>query len=523
MTSQDKTVSGSPPLRRGVGSNARYVEIMDTTLRDGEQTSGVSFSASEKLTIAQLLLTEVKVDRIEIASARVSEGEFDAVKKITAWAKANGFLNKVEVLTFVDGDTSIDWMQKAGAKVMNLLTKGSLNHLTHQLKKKPEQHFTDIAAVIAMAKKKGIETNVYLEDWSNGMRHSPDYVFQYLDFLVTQPVKRVMLPDTLGILIPSEVYAFISSITQRYPDIHFDFHGHNDYDLGTANVLEAVSAGAHGLHLTVNGMGERAGNAPLASAVAVLNDFMPGIKTSVVEKSLYSVSKLVETFSGFRIPANKPVVGENVFTQTAGIHADGDKKNKLYFSDLMPERFGRQRKYALGKTSGKANIENNLQQLGIQLSDKDLKKVTQRIIELGDRKEVVTQADLPYIISDILDNTIEDKVRIDNYVLTHSKSMHPSVTIKVTVHGDSYEEHAQGDGQYDAFMNALNKVYKQRKTDLPLLIDYMVRIPPGGKSDALCETVITWRHNNKEFKTRGLDSDQTVSAIKATQKMLNIL
>ncbi|MBN8858274.1 MAG: 2-isopropylmalate synthase [Sphingobacteriales bacterium] len=523
MTSQDKTVSGSSLSRRGAGGETRYIEIMDTTLRDGEQTSGVSFSASEKLTIAQLLLTEVKVDRIEIASARVSEGEFDAVKKITAWAKANGFLNKVEVLTFVDGDTSIDWMQKAGAKVMNLLTKGSLNHLTHQLKKKPEQHFADIAAVIAMAKKKGIETNVYLEDWSNGMRHSPDYVFQYLDFLVTQPVKRVMLPDTLGILIPSEVYAFISSITQRYPDIHFDFHGHNDYDLGTANVLEAVRAGVHGLHLTVNGMGERAGNAPLASAIAVLNDFMPGVKTSVVEKSLYSVSKLVETFSGFRIPANKPVVGENVFTQTAGIHADGDKKNKLYFSDLMPERFGRQRRYALGKTSGKANIENNLQQLGIQLSDKDLKKVTQRIIELGDRKEVVTQADLPYIISDILDNTIEDKVRIDNYVLTHSKSMHPSVTIKVTVHGDSYEEHAQGDGQYDAFMNALKKVYKQRKTELPLLTDYTVRIPPGGKSDALCETVITWRHNNKEFKTRGLDSDQTVSAIKATQKMLNIL
>lgn len=523
MTSQDKTGSNSSLLRRGVGGEARYVEIMDTTLRDGEQTSGVSFSASEKLTIAQLLLTEVKVDRIEIASARVSEGEFDAVKKITAWAKANHLLNKVEVLTFVDGSTSIEWMQKAGAKVMNLLTKGSLNHLTHQLKKKPEQHFADIAAVIALAKKKGIETNVYLEDWSNGMRHSPDYVFQYLDFLATQPVKRVMLPDTLGILIPSEVYEFVSSITQRYPDIHFDFHGHNDYDLGTANVLEAVKAGAHGLHLTVNGMGERAGNAPLASAIAVLNDFMPGIQTSVVEKSLYSVSKLVETFSGFRIPANKPVVGENVFTQTAGIHADGDKKNKLYFSDLMPERFGRQRKYALGKTSGKANIENNLQQLGIQLSDKDLKKVTQRIIELGDRKEVVTQADLPYIISDILDNAIEDKVSIDNYVLTHSKSMHPSATVRVTVQGDSYEEHAQGDGQYDAFMNALKKVYKQRKMELPVLTDYAVRIPPGGKSDALCETVITWRHNNKEFKTRGLDSDQTVSAIKATQKMLNII
>ncbi|MGZ5254327.1 MAG: 2-isopropylmalate synthase, partial [Flavitalea sp.] len=287
---------------------------MDTTLRDGEQTSGVSFSASEKLTIAQLLLTEVKVDRIEIASARVSEGEFDAVTKITQWAKAHDLLNRVEVLTFVDGEVSIDWMKKAGARVMNLLTKGSLNHLTHQLKKTPEQHFAEVKETVELARKNDIDVNVYLEDWSNGMRHSPEYVYQYLDMLTHLPVKRIMLPDTLGVLIPSEVKEFVSAIITKYPGIHFDFHAHNDYDLGTANVLEAIKAGAHGLHLTINGMGERAGNAPLASAIAVINDFLPNIRTSVVEKSLYSVSKLVETFSGFRIPVNKPVVGENVFT-----------------------------------------------------------------------------------------------------------------------------------------------------------------------------------------------------------------
>lgn len=497
---------------------------MDTTLRDGEQTSGVSFSASEKLTIAQLLLTEVKVDRIEIASARVSEGEFQAVKKITDWARENGLLEKVEVLTFVDGDVSVKWMQEAGAVVMNLLTKGSLNHLTHQLKKKPEEHFADVANVIKLANKKGLQCNIYLEDWSNGMRNSKEYVLQYLDFLQHQPIKRVLLPDTLGVLIPSETFEYISELVNRYPQLHFDFHAHNDYDLSIANVLEAVKAGAHGLHLTVNGMGERAGNAPLASAIAVLNDFMPSVKTSAVEKSLYKVGKLVETFSGFRISANKPVVGENVFTQTAGIHADGDKKNNLYYNDLMPERFGRQRKYALGKTSGKANIDNNLQQLGIKLSDDDLKKVTQRVIELGDRKEMVTQADLPYIISDILDsNSIEQKVQINNYVLTHSKNLRPSVTLNISINGELFEEHAQGDGQYDAFVNALKKIFKQKKIELPLLVDYTVRIPPGGKSDALCETIITWLLNGKEFKTRGLDSDQTVAAIKATEKMLNII
>ena len=505
--------------------STRYIEIMDTTLRDGEQTSGVSFSSSEKLTIAQLLLTEVKVDRIEIASARVSEGEFDAVKKITRWAKSKGLLKKVEVLTFVDGNVSIDWMTKAGAKVMNLLTKGSMNHLTHQLKKTPEQHFAEIAKVIALGKKKGIECNVYLEDWSNGMRNSPEYVFLYLDFLTKQPVKRIMLPDTLGILEPCEVSDFVSQIIKRYPTSHFDFHGHNDYDLGTANVLEAVKAGIQGIHLTINGMGERAGNAPLASAVAVLHDFLPKVKTGVAEKSLYQTSRLVETFSGFRIPDNKPVVGANVFTQTAGIHADGDKKNNLYFNDLMPERFGRQRQYALGKTSGKSNIENNLAQLGIELSDADLKRVTQRIIELGDKKEVVTQSDLPYIISDVIDSSYieEEKIHIENYVLTHSKELRPSVTLQITIEGEIFEEHAQGDGQYDAFMNALRSIYKKKKILLPVLTDYAVRIPPGGKSDALCETIITWDYKGREFRTRGLDSDQTVAAIKATHKMLNLI
>lgn len=504
-------------------SAARAIEIMDTTLRDGEQTNGVSFSPSEKLTIARLLLTELKVDRIEIASARVSEGELAAVQAITKWAKKEGMLRRVEVLTFVDGTVSVEWMRKAGAKVMNLLTKGSLNHLTHQLRKKPQQHFAEVAAVIELAQKHGLECNVYLEDWSNGMRQSRDYVFQYLDFLRQQPVKRIMLPDTLGVLVPSEVAEYVSETVQRYPEMHIDFHAHNDYDLGTANVLEAVKAGAHGIHLTINGMGERAGNAPLASAIAVLNDFLPSVMTTVTEKALYRASKLVETFSGLRIPGNKPVVGENVFTQTAGIHADGDKKNKLYCSELMPERFGRQRVYALGKTSGKANIENNLQQLGIQLSEPDLKKVTKRIIELGDRKETVTQADLPYIISDVLDSkTIGEKVKIENYVLTHSKDLRPSVTLKIRIEGELYEENAQGDGQYDAFMNALKKVYSKRKEELPELTDYSVRIPPGGQSDALCETIITWKYNNREFKTRGLDSDQTVSAIKATQKMLNL-
>lgn len=505
-------------------SKRRYIEIMDTTLRDGEQTGGVSFSASEKLALAQVLLTEVKVDRVEVASARVSAGELEAVQQITRWASQAGLLDKVEVLTFLDGQASLDWVQASGAQVMNLLTKGSLNHLVHQLKKEPAAHFADVKAMLDNAQKRGLSVNVYLEDWSNGMRSSPDYVLQFIDFLQTQPIKRVLLPDTLGVLTPPETYRFIDQLVTRYPQLHFDFHAHNDYDLSIANILEAVRAGAHGVHLTVNGLGERAGNAPLASAIAALRDFMPEMKLGVVEKSLYQVSRLVETFSGVRIPDNKPVVGDNVFTQTAGIHADGDKKKNLYFNMLLPERFGRKRSYALGKMSGKANIENNLRELGIQLSDSDLKKVTQRVIELGDQKEVVTREDLPYIIADVLQTDMATaEIEVLNYVLTHSKDLKPSATLRMRIADEQYEESAQGDGQYDAFMNALKKIYTKKKLVLPQLTDYAVRIPMGGKTDALCETIITWKHEDREFKTRGLDSDQTVSAIKATQKMLNMV
>ena len=501
----------------------RTLEIMDTTLRDGEQTSGVSFTSLEKLTLAKLLLQELKVDRIEIASARVSDGEFNAVKEITSWASSQGLIEAIEVLTFVDNGVSIQWMKEAGAQVQNLLTKGSMNHLKHQLNQTPEQHFKNISISIKEAEKEGFKTNIYLEDWSNGMQNSEDYVFEYLDFLATQPIERILLPDTLGVLTPEKTAEYLNKIIKRYPNIRFDFHGHNDYDLSVANAMEAVKAGVNGLHLTVNGMGERAGNAPLASVVAVINDFLPDTAININENALHQVSKLVATFTGFRIPANKPIVGENVFTQTAGIHADGDNKKNLYFNQLLPERFGRKRKYALGKTSGKANIQKNLQQLGLTLNNEELKKVTTRIIELGDKKERVTAEDLPFIISDVLGNNLPDKVKIQSYVLTHSKGLSPTTSVSIEINGQLFEENSSGDGQYDAFWNALHKIYDKQKLKLPNLIDYAVRIPPGSNSDALCETTITWKSKNKEFTTRGLDSDQTVSAIKATEKMLNII
>ena len=499
------------------------IEVLDTTLRDGEQTSGVAFATHEKLGIARYLLEELGVDRLEVASARVSDGEYDAVRGISEWARKKGLLDRIEVLGFVDGGRSIEWIKNAGCLVMNLLTKGSYRHVTEQWGKTPEQHIADIKATIAAARKEGLSVNIYLEDWSNGMIHSVDYVFQMMDALKDEGIRRFMLPDTLGILSPDETYQYCKQMTDRYPDLHFDFHAHNDYDLAVGNVYAAIKAGIRGIHTTVNGLGERAGNAPLTSVLAVIHDKLK-LKTNICESKIYHISKLVETYSGVRIPNNKPIIGDNVFTQCAGVHADGDSKSNLYFNDLLPERFGRVREYALGKLSGKANIRKNLEALGINIDDASMMKVTQRIIELGDKKQLVTQEELPYIVSDVLKHDANDQpIKIVNYSLSLTHGLRPVATVKIEIDGELYQQTAAGDGQYNAFTKALWKIYKQLNKPIPELLDYMVIIPPGGQTDALVHTTITWKFNGKVFKTHGLDPDQTEAAIKATVKMLNLI
>jgi len=501
--------------------SGQMISILDTTLRDGEQTTGVSFSENEKLTIAKVLLSVVGVDRIEITSARMSEGDFNASSQIMKWAEKKGYLDRVEILGFVDGKVSIDWINQVGGKVINLLCKGSYKHVTQQLKKTPDEHLSDIRESVKYANSLGISVNVYLEDWSNGMRNSKDYVHHILKGMREMNIERIMLPDTLGILNPDETYQYCREMTDNYPDMKFDFHAHNDYDLAMADVYAAVKAGINCIHTTVNGLGERAGNAPLSSVVAVISDQLH-MKTNVLEKRLNRISKIVENYSGIRISPTKPLIGDFVFTQCAGVHADGDDKDNLYFNDLLPERFGRIRSYALGKTSGKANIKANLKETGIRLSPENLKRVTQRVTLLGDHKESVTIEDLPYIVADVLQENIEQKIKINNYSLSHAMGMKPSASLSIEIEGKSYESSESGDGQYDAFMNAVKNIYKKLNKPLPVLLDYNVTIPPGGSTDALVSTVITWK-TDKSFKTRGLAPDQTVAAISATLRMLNLI
>ncbi len=497
-----------------------FVEVLDTTLRDGEQTPGVAFTPAEKLEIARLLMTRVKIDRLEIGSARVSDGEREAVKAILNWARHRGCLEAMEILGFVDGGKSVDWIRETGGKVINLLAKGSESHCRVQLRKTPARHFEEVAGEIAYAHEQGLKVNLYLEDWSRGMRESFAYVHEFLTKMQPLPVERFMLPDTLGVLAPDELEKYLEWVYLAFPEIRLDFHGHNDYGVVTANSLAAVRAGVSGIHTTINGLGERTGNQPLAQLTVAVND-MTARRLRVVEKELLHASEMVQNISGKRCAWNTPVVGSDVFTQTCGVHADGDKKGNLYANQQLPERFGRHRDYALGKLSGKASIDQNLETLGLELEPEVRQKVLQEVIRLGDKKKSVSPSDLPFIIAGVLHTPIESRLRIVDFEVTTRFNATPKGRVVLEFDGERTESTANGDGGYDAFMKALRKALKVFGLSIPKLLDYEVRIPPGGKTDAFVEATITWESTGRSLVTTGIDSDQLVAAVLATEKMLN--
>jgi len=497
------------------------VEVMDTTLRDGEQMDKVSFSPVEKLSIAKKLFG-MGVDRIEVASARAVKEDEEAVRKICSMASELGKLNSVEVLGFVDFEKSVDWISNLGCKTMNLLTKGSKQQCEGQLRKTVSEHLADIKKTVEYASSKNVKVNAYLEDWSTGMIKSPEFVFEMVKGLKEIGVIRVMLPDTLGILSPWEVEKYISEMKEKFPDMHFDFHAHNDYDLGTSNTLAALRKGVNGIQVTANTLGERAGNSSLYAVVVGAKDFL-GIDLCVDEKKFYGLRKFVEGASKIRMQPNAPIVGDNSYRQTAGVHADGDKKGGLYKTKLSPERFGKNTRYSLGKQSGIASIEMNLKQMGMELDKEAMKKITKKVREIGARGKTITQEDLYLIVYDIIEQPermpfefIEAKSDVS---LTGTRIAY----VKVRIEDEEFDETASGDGGYDAIMNALGKIMKKKGIELPKLIDYQPRIPPGGRTDALVETLIEWKNGDRNFMTSGVDLDQTISAVRATEKMINLV
>ena len=496
------------------------VQLMDTTLRDGEQTQAVSFSPAEKVSIGKALLQKLKVDRIEVASARVSEGEKEAVTKLNRWATVEGLVGRIEVLGFVDHTLSVDWITDTGGKVLNLLAKGSLKHCREQLGKTLDEHLKDVKQTIDYAQQQGLSVNIYLEDWSNGYKDNPEYVYEMLKKLQDTGINHFMLPDTLGVMSPDEVFASLSDMVGRFPSLNFDFHPHNDYGLATANAMFAVKAGISSIHCTMNCLGERAGNASLTEVAVVLKDKL-GKTVNIDEREVHNLSQLVENFSGKRIAENTPIVGADVFTQTSGIHADGDKKGGLYISALTPERFARSRSYALGKMSGKASLAKNLEAMDIELDDQQQKKLLQRIVRLGDQKATISADDLPFIIADLLERNDYNYLELLNCSINSGLDLESTVSVRVRVNDKIYKASGSGNGGFDAFIGAMKKILDKEHFEFPELLDYQLRIPPGGQTGALTECSITWSDNGQKLTTRGINTNQVLAGISATIRMIN--
>ena len=498
------------------------IQLMDTTLRDGEQTQGVAFSPAEKLGIARALLHSLNVDRIEIASARVSQGERIAVETILDWASQHNYLDRIEVLGFVDHQRSVDWIVQSGGRVLNLLTKGSEKHCRAQLKQSPDAHLTGIVSSVHYARERGLSVNLYLEDWSNGYVDSPEYVYSMVEALTHLDINRVMLPDTLGVMTPDQVFESIKDMCNRYPSLKFDFHAHNDYGLATANVLKSVEAGATGIHTTMNCLGERAGNVSLAEVTVVLRDKL-NKHIGINESKIHNVSQLVAHFSGKHTAANAPIIGTDVFTQTSGLHADGDRKAGLYQTALRPERFARRHSYALGKMSGRASLAKNLEALDFELSTDDQEKVLQRIVEIGDAKTTVTADDLPFIIADVLESGEYQHVDLLNCQITSGLEVESTVSLRLCVDGEMYRATGSGNGGLDAFINAVAQIFEPIGVTIPRLTDFEIHIPRGGQTNALTECLITWDQAGKTLRTRGVHANQVFAAINAALRMLNLV
>jgi D-citramalate synthase len=300
-------------------------------------------------------------------------------------------------------------------------------------------------------------------------------------------------------------------------DLPLDFHCHNDYGLAVPNSIAALRCGAGRVHVTVNGIGERAGNTNLATLVVTARDLYE-MNSNVKERNLAMLSDLVAGISGIALAANAPAVGQISATQCCGVHADGDKKGQLYQNRLDPERFGRKRAYNLGKTAGIASVEHNCKELGIEISPEQQRLLLAKIKELGDDKVAVTQADIILLLHEIFGEK-ENSVKLVNYEFSLKKGASPKVSLELTCNDRQLTAQSEGDGQFDAFIRALRTVWE----NMPELMDYRISISRNGTSGALTEATITWRSDEKLFTTRAVAPDQLVAAMNATVRMLNYM
>ncbi len=486
---------------------AEKIRFLDTTLRDGEQTPGVSLNPEQKLEIATKLAA-IGIDVIEAGSAAASEGERSAIRLISDAGLSSEICTYVRALA---GD--IDLAADYGADSVHLVVPVSDLHIAKKMRKTREQVAEMAFAAIVLAKDRGLIVELSGEDASRADQ-------QFLLGLFSEGVKRgadrLCFCDTVGLLTPEKTAEFIPPLAKIAP---LSIHCHDDLGLALANTLTALKSGATCAHVTVNGLGERAGNTPYEELVMAL-EVLYGYKTRIKKEEIYHLASLVSRLTGVPLPVNKAVVGEMAFTHESGIHAHGVMREPSTYESIKPEMIGRKRRIVLGKHSGSASVEAALNELNYTTDENQLKEIVKRIKQLGDEGKRVTDTDLMAITDAVLAIEYKPVIRMRQFTVVTGNNAIPTASVTLVVNGQEITGASSGTGPVDAAMQVLRKSVSD-VADISLE-EYHVDAISGG-TDALVEVTVRLSKDGKIITSRGARTDIIMASVEAMIAGMNRL
>lgn len=476
------------------------VKIFDTTLRDGEQTPGVSLTPDEKLRMA-IQLDELGVDVIEAGSAITSEGEREGIKKIVSEglsAEICSFTRAVKM----DIDAALD----CGVESIHLVVPTSDLHIEHKLRKTREEVKQVAVECTEYAVDHGLLVEISAED---STRSDFNFLTQVFKEGIDAGAKRICACDTVGMLVPERAYEFYGSLSKL--GMPLSVHCHNDFGLAVANSLAGLRAGASQTHVTVNGIGERAGNAALEE-VAVSLYSLYNIKTSINIGMLYDVSKMVARMTGVHLQPNKAIVGENAFAHESGIHADGVIKKAETYEPITPELVGHKRRFVMGKHIGSRLLKKRLEEMGLRVDDEKFAQIFKRVKTLGDMGKQVTDVDLEAIAEDVLGILSEKPVELEEVTIVSGNKVIPTASVKLKINDEEKLEAGVGVGPVDAAIVAIKKGIAD-VADIQLE-EYHVDAITGG-TDALIDVVVKLKHEGEIVTARSTQPDIIMASVEA--------
>ena len=502
----------SSDLKWGIALFNRFpksITFLDTTLRDGEQTPGVSLVPENKLRIAQRL-DELGVDVIEAGFAAVSEGEMEAVKLVVKQGL------RAQISSAARGTRNdIDAVLKSGASTICMIIPTSDLHIECKLKKTREQVLKTTEDCVSYAKDHGLIVELLAED---ATRSDFNYLLQVFQKAVACGANRVVPCDTVGILTPERTADFFSKLKKDIT-VPVGVHCHNDFGMAVANSVAALGVGVEEVHATVNGLGERAGNAALEEIVVTLKAIYK-LDLNIKTELLYGTSQLVSRLTGIHVQPNKAVVGENAFTHESGIHTQGLLANPLTYEPIAPELVGCTRRISPGKHSGSHAIRANLEYMGLKPDEGQFKEIFQRIKELGDKGKTVMDADVLAIAETVMGLSGVKPIQLEEMTFVGGNKVTATASVRLKVNGKDAWGTAVGVGPVDAAINAVKDAIAE--TEAITLEQYNVKAITGG-TDAMVEVVVLMRKGNRTVTAMGVREDIVKASMEAVISGMNVL